>query len=552
MNGETSLGRGIGDDYDIYRGVNDPRFVLIPHDLDTILGKGDTMPSINRDIFAPRQVDGLNRFLNDPQVVRMYYAEFQDLVANLFNLATLSPLLHQYLDGWVPSNEITEIEQFITNRTAAVLAQIPVVVPTPLAAGTLAANTTLDAARSPWLVTGDVTVPAGVTLTIQPGVTVLFASGAGIDVAGRLVAEGNAAKRIVMTRQAATGTWDGLQFNSTQQDNRVAFVDMSFGDGRNRSIGVNTSRLTVDHATWSGTQKTVIEVQNPSLRVTNSVFPPISGGETMHGTSQGTPFLILEGCTFGVNTSGNDVIDIGPAAGTLPPVQLRRNMFLGGGDDGIDLDGVDALLEENVFTNFHLDTSRATTANGVATGAGGSNLTDVILRRNLFYNNDHHLLLKEDAFVTSDHNVFFDADIAAVQFTEVDAGGETDASRGGTFSGDIFWQNADMFTNIRPGVTITVNQSIVAAEGLPFGAGNLVADPLFVNAAIRDFHLLPGSPAIGTGPGGTDMGAYPDPPQGVVINEILASNVQAYDFGGARPILWNFIIVAMFRLIWAA
>ena len=162
-------------------------------------------------------------------------------------------------------------------------------------------------------------------------------------------------------------------------------------------------------------------------------------------------------------------------------------------------------------------------------------MTDVILRRNLFYNNDHHLLLKEDAFVTSDHNVFFDADIAAVQFTEVDAGGETDASRGGTFSGDIFWQNADMFTNIRPGVTITVNQSIVAAEGLPFGAGNLVADPLFVNAAIRDFHLLPGSPAVNTGPGGTDMGAYPDPPQGVVINEILASNVQAYDFGGARP-----------------
>ena len=359
LNGETSLGRGIGDDYDMYRGVNDPRFVLIPHDLDTILGKGDTMPSINRDIFAPRQVDGLNRFLNDPQVVRMYYAEFQDLVANLFNLATLSPLLHQYLDGWVPSNEITEIEQFITNRTAAVLAQIPVVVPTPLASGTLAANTTLDAARSPWVVTGDVTVPAGVTLTIQPGVTVLFASGAGIDVAGRLVAEGTAAKRIVMTRQAATGTWDGLQFNSTQQDNRVAYVDMSFGDGRNRTIGVNTSRLTVDHATWSGTQKTVIEVQNPSVKITNSVFPPISGSETLHGTSQSSPFLIIEGCTFGVNTSGNDVIDIGPAAGTLPPVQLRRNIFLGGGDDGIDLDGIDALLEENVFTNFHLDTSRA-------------------------------------------------------------------------------------------------------------------------------------------------------------------------------------------------
>jgi hypothetical protein len=535
LNGETSLHRGIGDDYDMYRGVNDPRFVLIPHDLDTIFGKGDTVPGINRDILLPQQVAGLTRLFNEPQVLRMYYEAFQELIASVFNLATLSPLLHQYLDGWVPANAIAEMEQFVTNRTAAVLAQIPAVVPTPLPAGTLAANTTLDAARSPWLVSGDVTVPVGITLTIQPGVTVLFASGAGIDVAGRLVAEGNASKRIVLTRQAATGRWDGLQFNNTQQDNRLAFVDMSFADGRGRSIGITTSRVTIDNATWSGTQETVVEVQNPSVKIANSVFPPISGGETIHGTSQSSPFLIIEDCTFGVNTSGNDVIDVGPAAGTLPPVQLRRTTFLGGGDDGIDLDGIDALLEENIFQNFHLNTSRATTSNGVATGAGGSNQTDVVLRRNIFYNNDHHLLLKEAAFATSEHNVYFDADIAAVQFTEVDAEGETDASRGGTFSGDIFWQNADMFINIRPGVTITVNQSIVASEGLPFGSGNVVADPLFANAALRDFHLLPGSPAVNTGPGGTDMGAYPDPPQGVVINEILASNAQAYDFGGARP-----------------
>ncbi len=537
LNTENGISNGEGDDYDLYRGVNDPRFVLIPHDLDTILGKGDSVDPINRSILLPAQMAGLNRFLNHPEVRKMYYAEFQDLIANVFNLATLSPLLHQYLDGWATSTYISEIETFITNRTAAVLAQIPAVVPMQLPGGTLLANTTLDAARGPWLVTGDVIVPAGVTLTIEPGVTVYFAPGAGIDIAGRLVAQGTQGKRIVLTRQNATGTWDGLQFNSTQHDNQLAYIDMSFGDARGQSIRANSSRLTVDNVTWSGTVKTIIEVQNPSLRVTNSMFPSVSGGETIHGTApQGTPFLILEGNTFAHNSSGQDVIDIGPAQGAAPPVQLRRNTFLGGGDDGIDLDGADALLEENVFMNFHLNTTSETTSNGVATGIASGLLTDVILRRNIFINNDHHVLLKEQAFVTSEHNVYFDSDIAAVQFTEVDAGGETAASRGGTFSGDIFWQNPGFFINFRPGVTIAVNQSLVPTQGLAYGTGNVAGDPLFVDPANKDFHLQPLSPAIDTGPGGTDMGAFPNATHfGIVINEVLADNVQAHNIGGAFP-----------------
>jgi CotH kinase protein/Lamin Tail Domain/Right handed beta helix region len=538
LNTENGISNGEGDDYDLYRGVNDPRFVLIPHDLDTILGKGDSIDPINRSILLPAQMAGLSRFLNHPEIRKLYYVEFQDLIANVFNLATLGPLLHQYLDGWATSTYITEIETFITNRTAAVMAQIPAIVPTQLAAGPLAANTTLDAARGPWLVMGDVVVPAGVTLTIEAGVTVYFAPGAGIDVAGRLVAEGSADKRIVLTRPiGATTTWDGLQFNSTQQDNRLAYVDMSVGDGRGQSIRANSSRLTIDNMTWSGTVRKIIEVQNPSLRVTNSIFPAVSNGETIHGTApQGTPFLILEGNTFHPNTSGDDVIDLGPAQGATPPVQIRRNIFLGGGDDGIDLDGVDSLLEENVFMNFHLNTTRNTTSNAVATGIASGLVTDVTLRRNIFVNNDHHVLLKEQAFVVSDHNVYFDADLAAIQFTEIDADGETAAGRGGTFSGDIFWQNVQLFKNIRPGVTISVNQSLVPSQGLAYGSGNVVGDPLFVDASYRDFHLQPLSPAIGSGPSGIDMGAYPNAShKGIVINEVLAYNVQAHNVAGTFP-----------------
>ena len=45
LNYETGLNRGIGDDYFMYAGVNDPRFVLVPHDLDTVLNQGNARPA---------------------------------------------------------------------------------------------------------------------------------------------------------------------------------------------------------------------------------------------------------------------------------------------------------------------------------------------------------------------------------------------------------------------------------------------------------------------------------------------------------------------------
>jgi hypothetical protein len=129
MNNETGLNLGIGDDYFLYRGVADPRFVLIPHDLDTILDQGG---NVSASIFAIVRggggyngVDGLKRFFNHPEVVPRYHQAMLDVMNEFFNPETLDPLFERVLGGFAPASRLDAMKQRIRQRIAAVLPQIP-------------------------------------------------------------------------------------------------------------------------------------------------------------------------------------------------------------------------------------------------------------------------------------------------------------------------------------------------------------------------------------------------------------------------------------------
>lgn len=53
------------------------------------------------------------------------------------------------------------------------------------------------------------------------------------------------------------------------------------------------------------------------------------------------------------------------------------------------------------------------------------------------------------------------------------------------------------------------NNSLMNYEVISKPATDISLDPLFVDEAKSDYHLRPGSPAIGAGEGGEDLGAYP-------------------------------------------
>lgn len=131
LNYETGPNMGIGDDYFLYCGAEDRRFVLIPHDLDTILDQGNAHGSIDMSVLsivrgAPGRngIDGLKRLFDHAEVIALYHSELVDLIDSVFSPERFDPLVDYVLGDWTPEQVRNDIKRFAVRRCEAVLAQI--------------------------------------------------------------------------------------------------------------------------------------------------------------------------------------------------------------------------------------------------------------------------------------------------------------------------------------------------------------------------------------------------------------------------------------------
>lgn len=379
--------------------------------------------------------------------------------------------------------------------------------------GTLAANQFLSAAAGPWRVTGDIVIPAGVTLTIGPGSTLFFNNGTGITVNGRLLALGSAYSRICLAPVPGVTRWDGIALVNSLEDSRLNYVDMHYGDQQGESVDVQSSKVIMDSMTWASTNGStrIMELTHPSAVIRNCVTPTTTGIEPVHGTGlSGSEYLIFEGNTFGPTTGYNDIADFTGGQRPGPIIQFYNNTFLGGGDDGPDLDSTDAHVEGNLLMNFHQTTpDQDSPSYAVATG----DQSQVCVVRNIFVDNDHAILHKEDVFSWTQNNTIINSAIAAVSFGEPFRSPARTPGKGTFLDSNIFWNNAAIFehyfdnpADYGPTGQVGIYRSLLPEAWHTFGSGNIDADPL-LSDPLNDWTLLEGSPAIGSGSNGQDMGA---------------------------------------------
>ncbi|MCA9184566.1 MAG: lamin tail domain-containing protein, partial [Planctomycetales bacterium] len=675
VNREGGLPTGRGDDYTMYRGNTDTRFVLIPHDLDTLLGQGGSSTSTSYSLFTYEGVNGMARLFSHPATVPLYYQHLLELAHTVFEPQRFGAYVDQILGPWVSPQVAQNYKDTAAARRAYVLSQIPTeltvssslpragqaqilrttngstvglsgqshaartrsVLVNGVAANWSARNATWSlntlsltpginrvivqafdgangsgnvidtrtidiwydrgamtevtqvnqpsvswtAAHGPYHLAQDVTVPAGTTLTIQPGTSVFFDEGVELRVEGTLVAEGTPYQRIRFSSvpdapfvpdtprdpglPEGPPRWAGIHLVDTMASaNIIAYADVEYAqdnDSNQGSIGVIDSQAVLDNLTFRGTHLRTIYGESPSWIISNSVFASVFAADERAdalgldnvselikstGVTPAGGRYIIRGNVFGTNKGHNDVIDAdsGRVSDGVPIVQIVNNIFTGTGDEHIDLGG-DVYVAGNVFMNVFKDdeTSDRGYANAISTGDAGAQTT-IVVSRNVFWEVDHAINLKRDAATLFENNTvvavhpdFIDAhgnpNVGSAINLYVDEPGAT-TGEGAFVNGNIFWNVPRLFGNADiPSGTVSqlelarnfidpllANSTVGTRPGTLLNLSDelLMGNVSFVDAVAGNFMLGEGSPARGTGPFGMDFGALV--PEGIWIADV--------------------------------
>ena len=280
--------------------------------------------------------------------------------------------------------------------------------------GDITQDTVWTLIDSPFMVSKDVTVYPGVTLTIEPGVEVRFGENCTIIVLGTLYASGTQDKIITFTSnkdQPKAGDWNAIEFSGTEPS-ILAYCFVKYATNgttiENGNVAIINSEI--------GNNQRGITIENSIVEIKSTVISNNSqSGIYVTGNNQAT----IQNNTIRSNADG-----ILLTGNSISGVNISQNVVLSNTQSGIKLDTdnadyyndiviLDNILSANNY-GFYVSGNASTyiTHNYISY----SNSTGIFYEKgnnhvayfNDIYGNNHGMDVSSDADVTAEYNYWGD------------------------------------------------------------------------------------------------------------------------------------------------
>jgi hypothetical protein len=360
----------------------------------------------------------------------------------------------------------------------------------------------LQARRTGYAIAGNLEVGPRGALVIAGGADVTIGAGVAVTVKGKLYVLGSQAAPVTIAGAGRTALYRTIELAGSGRS-EVVGARMRWAQTLISVTGTGTTPILIedcdlDSFTLSGVEMVMADgLVIRKNRIGVQTMPQDATCEALHGSQSA---VRIEDNVFGRRAGYNDVFDLQPCKAPHNPI-IFNNRFLGGDDDAIDLDDCDAIIVSNHLKDFRPGPTAAGMANGGGiTGAGGN----AVLINNVVENCVHAIGFKDDARPVILNNTVIGNDIGITMYSAA----MLPAARGIAIN-NVFWNNkTDVILNGSwyPAYNPTLTGALEASHNVvndPAFTGrddNLADDPLI---DVRDGvpFLRVGSPARGSGLG---------------------------------------------------